>query len=338
LFVLAGGSGTRFWPKSTPEKPKQLLSFGSKERGSKTLLEETLSRLDGRVELESKWVLTTTKLAPTIRNLLGDSKVKVLAEPIARNTAPCLFWAARELVAQDPEGVMIVLPSDHFIADLQAFSRTIQAAVVHAMETEDLVTLGVKPERPETGYGYLELEPSTKLPIRLRRFVEKPDLKRAEEFVAAGNFLWNGGMFVWKAKSLLAEFSRFMPEMDQIWNECEREVLRAYPKLTATSIDYGVMEKSDHVVTFPLDCGWDDLGSWTSLETMADRLGIRHSAGVKLAGEVRSLDSHSNILDVEDLRVSLLGVDDLIIVQSGRELLIAKKSRAQEIKKLTELS
>jgi mannose-1-phosphate guanylyltransferase len=259
---------------------------------------------------------------------------------------------------------MLVMPADHYIARPDAFAATVRQACDWAAAHDDLVTLGVLPARPETGYGYLKLdarrggagsaaepstakqalpaEPSTAKqalpaePSKVERFVEKPDLARAEEFVRSGEYLWNGGMFIWRASTILRAFDQHMPELKRVWDAAGGRVESAYPGLTATSIDFGVMEKATNVVTFPLDCGWDDLGSWTSLESLADILQARHAAGVVSAGEVIAIESAGNIVDVPRRLVSLLGVDDLIVVEHGDALLIARKERAQDIKRVVE--
>ena len=335
LVIMAGGSGTRFWPKSTSGRPKQLLSFGG---GSATLLNQTLSRFDGLVPSDSahRMIVTTQSLRRAVE--AQAPSVSVLAEPQGRNTAPCVYWAAREVARANPKGVMLVMPADHYIPQIEKFVGTVRAAAEHATACDDLVTLGIQPSRPETGYGYLK----TGAPLggsgarRVDAFVEKPDPEKAQRFVSAGNYLWNGGMFVWRAETVLRAFDEFMPEMKRAWDDCGGDVEKAYPKMTATSIDYGVMEKARNVITFPLDCGWDDLGSWTSLENLADVLHARHEGGVITAGELIAIGSKGNIVDAPGRLVALLGVNDLIVVESGDSILIAHKDRAQEIKLVVE--
>lgn len=334
LVIMAGGSGTRFWPKSTSKKPKQLLAFEG--LSSRSLLEQTLDRFDGWVTPSQRWIVTTSSLAAAVTEQAGGARV--LSEPQGRNTAPCIYWAAREIQKVDPRAVMMVMPSDHFMKDVPAFVSTVRKAVDHAQATGDLVTLGITPSRPETGYGYLKVA-SGAAPsgaVELEAFVEKPDLERARRFVAEGNYLWNGGMFVWKVESILAEFDRLMPEMSKAWSSAGGDVGKAYPQMTATSIDFGVMEKATRVVTFQLDCGWDDLGSWTSVELLARSQGRVQPWGVGLEGEVTAIDSHGLVVDVPGRRVATLGVEDLIIVETEQVLLVARKDRAQDIKKVVD--
>ncbi len=334
LVVMAGGSGTRFWPKSTSRRPKQLLAFEG--LSSRTLLQQTLDRFESWVNVQNRWIVTTSVLEKAVQAQAGGAAV--LAEPQGRNTAPCIYWAAREIANRDPSAVMMVMPSDHFIRDQAAFVKTVKAAADWAEKSGDLVTLGIKPSRPETGYGYLKTGASKGGggAIALEAFVEKPDLDRATRFVAEGNYLWNGGMFVWKVTSILAEFDRWMPEMRRAWEKSGGQVQDAYPLMTATSIDFGIMEKAERVVTFTLDCGWDDLGSWTSVELLARSQGKFEEWGVGLEGRVTAVDSRGLVIDVPGKRVATLGVQDLIIVETDSVLLVAKKDRAQDIKKLVD--
>jgi mannose-1-phosphate guanylyltransferase len=347
LVIIAGGSGTRFWPKSTSKKPKQLLSFGqslgNSEATESSLLAQTLSRFEGWISKQQTLIVTTQTLETAISSAAPG--VTVLSEPQARNTAPCIYWAARYVAAINPNAVMMVMPADHFIADVPAFLDVVKTAAKWSLENDHLVTLGVQPTRPETGYGYLKTShyPHTlgiqHLSGQLQRvdaFVEKPNRAQAEQFIRSGNYLWNGGMFLWRASVILAAFDLYMPEMRRSWEESRGKIELAYPSMTATSIDYGIMEKAKNVVTFPLNCGWDDLGSWTSLDQLAEVLGARQNSNVVTSGNLIAIDSHGNIIDAPQRLVTLLGIENLIIVESGEALLIAQKSRAQDIRQIVE--
>ena len=343
LIIMAGGSGTRFWPKSTSKRPKQLLSFGKTEAGKKpkTLIEQTLDRFSSWVPEENCWILTTEALKGEMERL--SLKAQIFAEPQGRNTAPCIYWAARKIADQNPSAVMMIMPSDHYIAGQDAFLETLKRAIARAQGHPELVTLGIKPSRPETGYGYLKTDGllgdySADLQAqRVEAFVEKPNLENAQEFLRSGNYLWNGGMFLWRAQVILDAFDQFMPEMKKAWDESHGDVRVAYPKMTATSIDFGVMEKAKNVVTFPLNCGWDDLGSWTSLETLSKELGAQVGENTVAAGELVSIDSSGNIIDAPERLVALLGIHDVVLANYGGVLLLIKKTRTQELKQILEL-
>lgn len=340
LVVMAGGSGTRFWPKSTSKHPKQFLTFEKNSDSlSETILQKTVHRFNEIVPHHSDHniIVTTEALKEKTKHQFKENQVTVLGEPAGRNTAPCVFWAAKEVYQKNKEGMMLVMPADHFIANEMAFRSCLNEAIEYVKNHDVLATLGVKPTRPETGYGYLKCgEKLSNVCLKVDAFVEKPNLQRAESFVKEGNYLWNGGMFIWKAATILKEFEKWMPEMEKVWKESQGNIEAAYPKLTATSIDFGVMEKATNVVSFPLDCGWDDLGSFTSVETMKDVLGLNHEVGTVSAGEIVSIDSTGNIIDASEQLVALIGIHNLIVVRSGNTLLVADKNRAQDIKLIVE--
>jgi mannose-1-phosphate guanylyltransferase len=335
LAVIAGGSGTRFWPKSTSKKPKQLVSF---EGGgaSTSLLAKTIERFEGLVPEANRMVVTTQALARAVEETVP--RVKVLAEPQGRNTAPCVYWAARAVAARNPKGVLLIMPADHDIPKLEAFRSTIRMAAERAATHDELVTLGVKPDRPETGYGYLKVGASVGKDgcRKIEAFVEKPNLEKAKQFLKDGNYLWNGGMFLWRAEVILKAFDTHMPEMKRAWEAAGGDAEKAYPTMTATSIDFGVMEKASNVVTYSLDCGWDDLGSWTSLEGFGERHGKKTADGTVLSGELLAIEGSGHVVDAPGKLVATLGVEDLIIVEHGQSILVARKDRAQDIRLIVE--
>lgn len=347
LVVIAGGSGTRFWPKSTSKKPKQLLTFQKK-----TLIEETLDRFVDLIPRNRQMIVTTDALQEAIALKAPD--IEILAEPCARSTAPSIFWAAQAIAKKNPDAVMLVMPSDHYIASLPLFHEALQTAIDWASSHDDLVTLGILPTRPETGYGYLRTEdrdhPSKtgkrggsgseesdggrRAVLPVTAFIEKPDLATAHQFLASGRYFWNGGMFIWKTSLILQAFQTWMPEMQAIWEETHQDVHQAFARFPMTSIDYGIMEKAQNVVTVPLSCGWDDLGTWSSLETLGSILKLEQGNNIISQGQLVALESQGNIIDAPGTLVALLGVEDLIIVQNSTTLMIAQKSRAQELKSL----
>lgn len=336
LVVLAGGSGSRLWPRSSDDRPKQLLSFGG--GGACTLLEQTLHRFTGMIPASQQLIVTTRALADAVAtNAPGR---RVLAEPQGRNTAPAIYWAAREVAAENPESIMLIMPADHFIAQPDAFHTTLSAAIERARHHDELVTLGIQPTRPETGYGYLKLGVALDAhgACTVDAFVEKPNALDAERFLSSGRYLWNGGMFVWRAETILEAFDQHMPEMRTAWSAAQDVVELAYPRATATSIDFGIMEKATNVVTFPLSCGWDDLGNWTSLETLADHLGLHQQNNVSYDSQLIAHESMGNIVCMEGGRVALLGVHNLIIVQGNGVVMVADKSRAQDVRILARLN
>ncbi len=334
LVIMAGGSGTRFWPKSTSKRPKQFLAFGGRE----SLVRQTLARFEGLVPKNQRTIVTTRTLEAEMASEAPASEgISILAEPQGRNTAPCVYWAARHVYEKDKKGVMLVMPADHFMSHPKEFAATVAKAADWATQHDDLVTLGVQPTRPETGYGYLRCGKSMGPDCsRVEAFVEKPNATKAQEFLREGNYLWNGGMFLWRAEIVLKAFDQFMPEMKKVWEEARGNVEAAYPKMTATSIDYGIMEKANNVVTFPLDCGWDDVGSWTSLEGLAGFLNARKGTNTVTGGELVTVDSDGHIVDAPGKLVAILGVNELIVVEAGDSILVAAKDRAQDIKQVVE--
>ena len=330
LVIMAGGSGTRFWPKSTAKKPKQFLQFDASQL---SLLQQTLQRFNGLVEADQRMIVTTEAL----RGLAQEQgeQAEILAEPAGRNTAPCVYWAAREIAQRDPQAVMLVMPSDHHIRDQEAYTAVLQKAMSRAAEGKELVTLGVKPTHAETGYGYLKTGASQGDALAVEGFFEKPDASTAQKYLDSGNYLWNAGMFLWRVDLILQHFDTHMPEMKKAWEAAQGDVAQAYPQMTATSIDFGIMEKvKDGIVTYPLDCGWNDLGNWLSMETL---LGKNESGCTVVSGQIISIDSRDNIVDVPERLVALVGCKDLIVVEHGGNMLVCSKEHSQKIRQAVEL-
>ncbi|HUK13344.1 MAG TPA: sugar phosphate nucleotidyltransferase [Thermoanaerobaculaceae bacterium] len=340
--VMAGGSGTRFWPLSRRARPKQLLRFAA----GRSLLAAAVERLEPLVPAERILVVTTQATAEAARRELpGVPAANVLAEPAGRDTAACVGWTAWRLARRAPGAVMVVVPADHLIPDGAALRRALAAAAATATARGGLVTLGIRPTRAETGFGYLELAPAEGAAggvavHRVRRFVEKPDRTRAAEFVAAGNYRWNAGMFAWTAAAIAAQIRLHMPELaaglDRLIADAEsageEEALRRhYPSLPRTSIDFGVMEKAADVWELDAEFAWSDVGSWLALEEHLPATG-----GAATMGDVAALDSPGCVLVSDGPLVAAIGVRDLVVVATGDAVLVVPKDQAQRVKELVE--
>jgi mannose-1-phosphate guanylyltransferase/mannose-6-phosphate isomerase len=331
-LILAGGSGTRFWPLSRKASPKQLLAL----EGERSLLRDTLERLRPLVGPESVWVCTTEALGEQVRAELPEvPPEQILLEPVGRNTAPAIGWSVRAMPEAARQGVVAVLPADHRVGDPAAFRATLERAG-RIVEREDCVmTLGVTPRRAETGYGYLELEPGAGLDgvRRVRRFVEKPAPETAERFVASGDYLWNAGIFVFRGATFLAVLARLQPELARGLEEIAAapgRLRELYARLPADSVDYAVMEKLDDISTLPLDCGWSDLGSWEALDEVLPR----DAQGNTGRGDTLALEAGDNLLFSDSGTVAVLGVEGLVVVRTGDAVLVMPKARSQEVRKI----
>jgi len=345
IVILAGGSGTRFWPLSRAARPKQLISI----TGDRSMLQRTVERV---LPLKPKRILiitNTIQAEETERQLAQYRKIPidVIAEPSARNTAPAIALAATIIAAHDPEGVMVVLPADHFIKDEQALQQALVDAV-QAARKGYLVTLGIMPSRPETGYGYIEadMELRGSGPFPVLRFVEKPPLAEAVRYLDAGNYFWNSGMFIWRADTILAEIGLYLPDVagalsrvaftNDVWelSDLDEQIAAVYGSVASVSIDYGVMERSSRVQVVPVEMGWSDVGSWSSLPEVveADDSGM---VCVNASGHV-SLDSSGCLICVDSKVVATVGVHNLIVVSTPDALLICDRERAQDVKKVVE--
>lgn len=328
-LILAGGSGTRFWPLSRKARPKQLLAL----EGERSLLQETVDRLQPLVAAADVWICTTEALADAVREQLPEVPAgQVLAEPMGRNTCPAIGWAVDLMEAGDEP--IAVLPADHRMADDASF-RSILGRAAQAVEEHGYVmTLGVTPRWPETGYGYLELGAELANGLRhVLRFVEKPDHAAAEAYLAGGRHLWNAGIFVFRGTTFLELVAKHQPELAAGLAQIAAEPLRAaeiYASLPAESVDVAIMEKLDDIATLPLDCGWSDLGSWEALHEILPK----DEAGNALRGDALALDSSGNLIVSESGLVAVLGVSDLVVVRTGDTVVVLPKARSQEVRRL----
>jgi mannose-1-phosphate guanylyltransferase len=341
-LILAGGSGERFWPLSRHARPKQLLRLVSK----KTLLEETVARLDGFVPRERILILTNAEQEVAVRKLLtAFPEENIVAEPAKRDTAAAVALGTGWVAARDHGATMIVLPADHVIANRVAFQETLALAADAAVETGELVTIGIKPTWACPGFGYIEHGRAVHLRKRndkdaihrVVRFREKPNPDLAESFLRKGNFRWNAGMFVWSVPTVLGEFNRHAPELADFISQLRapenfENVLRErFSKLPRISFDYAIMEKADRVLVVEASFDWDDIGSWRAVANYFKNDEQRNAANCAIT----AVDSTNNIVfDEADTTIALLGVHNLIVVRTGDAILVCHRHQAENTKKL----
>jgi len=326
--VLAGGEGSRFWPASRPDRPKQLLALGS----PRPLIQDTLARAQALVGPDRVRVVASEPLIASLCAAApGLSRTRFLVEPAARSTGPALAWAAYEIEKLSPGALMISLHADHVIEPLSELVETIDRAI-SAARRGSLVCLGVGPDRPETGYGYVEIGEGTgDRTWRARRFVEKPDLETAEGYLAGGGFLWNSGIFVWRAADLLAAMRELAPEISSALPLLDNEGPEAFfEAVEPVSIDVAVMERSPAVEVALASFAWDDVGSWNALA----RTRTGDHDGNVLVGSAKAVDSARNVVWAEEGTIVLFDVEDLVVVRSGDVTMVTRRSSAPQLKKL----
>ncbi len=343
--ILAGGSGRRFWPLSRDTRPKQLLELF----GGKTLLEHAMKRLEGLVPQENILILTNREQEAAVRALLGEAlpAENILSEPAKRDTAPAIALGIGWVAARDANAVMLVLPADQLIQEEAAFRTCMAAAVTVAHQTQALVTIGISPTWACPSYGYIERGPRTQVAgaedaaiYEVQRFREKPNPDLAEDFLRQGNFSWNAGMFIWSVSAVVAELSRHRPELAHFVAEIRHSkdlkatIEAQFAALPQISIDYALMEKAGRVLNVEASFDWDDVGSWISVGKYLPKDAAGNAANQALV----QIDSHDNIVfSTAGQNISLLGVTDLIVVQTADALLVANRHSADAIKKIVEL-
>ncbi len=332
VVLLAGGIGSRFWPASTPGRPKQFLPLAT----TKPLILDTLERARALAPADNVLVVAGERLRHTLQQHLPDlAPEQLLLEPQARGTAPALAWAAREIIArarQPERTVMVSLHSDHVIRPLDDFLATLELAIEAAGALDRLLTIGIAPTRPETGYGYIEVgEPLASDVFEVRRFVEKPDRPTAQGFLAAGGYTWNSGMFVWRPQLLLAELAAHTPELARELERLEREdVAGFFSHAPALTIDHGLMERSSNIAVVRAEFEWDDVGAWPALL----RVRGQDDAGNLLMGDAYSHDCHDSLVWAEDGPVVAFGLSNLVVVRASGITFIAPRERCTDLKAL----
>ena len=339
--IMAGGIGSRFWPMSRTAYPKQFLDFLGLGR---TLIQQTYDRFLALCPPENILVVTNAQYAPLVRKQLPDlADHQILLEPSRRNTAPCVAYANHVIAKRDPEARIIVAPSDHLVLKEEAFHATVDLALRQATSSDCLVTLGIMPSRPDTGYGYIQFteESGTVHPRvkRVKTFTEKPDHDTAQRFLESGDFLWNSGIFIWSVKSITKAFERHLPEMEARFaagreaygSAAEQDfITETYADCENISIDYGIMEKADNVYVVTSEFGWSDLGTWGSLFTHLDKDGRGNAA---VGEHVRLYDCDRNMVHVHDDRLVVLqGLEDHIVISTEDVLLVCRKRDEQKIR------
>jgi mannose-1-phosphate guanylyltransferase len=346
--ILAGGRGTRFWPLSRKKRAKQLLALDGKQ----TMIQQTVARLLPLAAAKQFWIIANEDLRPAILKQLSKlSKAQVLAEPVGRNTAPAIGLAAFLLLRENPDAVIGMFPSDHVIADEKRYRETLARGVEIAAAGANIVVLGIRPNRAETGYGYIEAGSAAQgEALRVRRFTEKPDANKAEEFVAAGNYFWNSGMFLWSARTLADALREHLPKTAPLLEQIAASFGTArfavtfrklYPKCENISVDYAVLEprsakgeQAGNIFCLPADFGWNDLGSWTALHEHHNAKSSPPDGNLVAGSGMFLLNAHGNYVHAPGKFVAVVGVNDLVVVETADALLITTRQHAQDVGKV----
>jgi mannose-1-phosphate guanylyltransferase len=345
--ILAGGRGTRFWPLSRKKRAKQLLALDGKQ----TMIQQTVARLLPLASPKQFWIITNEDLRPAIlKQVTKAPKFQVLAEPAARNTAPAIGLAAFLLLRENSEAVLGLFPSDHVIADEKRYRETLERGIRIAAAGANIVVLGIRPNRAETGYGYIEAGAPQGDALRVRRFTEKPDANRAAEFVAAGNFFWNSGMFLWSARTLADALREHLPKTTPLLEEIAAAFgtrkfaatfRKLYPKCENISVDYAVLEprsakgeQAGNIYCLPADFGWNDLGSWTALHEHHTTKNKPAEGNLVAASKQFLLNATGNYIYAPGKFVAAVGVKDMVVVETDDALLITTRQHAQDVGKV----
>jgi mannose-1-phosphate guanylyltransferase len=341
--IMAGGSGTRFWPKSTRSLPKQFLNLF----GQNTMIQETVNRLEGVIDKKDVLVVTNDNYVSIVKEQLPSIPDSfIIGEPVAKNTAPCVAAAAAILHKQNPDSVMVVLPADHQISNTTEFLNILNSAVETAKSEGSLVTIGIEPNRPETGYGYICYNSDSNIQhggnsvYRVKNFTEKPDLEKARQFLDSGNYLWNSGMFIWKTDTILNAFKKYLPEVYKLTEKLiqsdlkQKDINQFYHACPSISIDYGIMEKAEKVHVVPGNFGWNDVGSWTAVHELSEKDQNGNATG---NSPISLVDARSNLIHSESGKIiSLVGVENLAVVETDNAILVVNLDKAQGVKEVVD--
>lgn len=346
LVIMAGGVGSRFWPMSTSEKPKQFIDVLGVGR---SLLQLTFDRFDGVCPPENVWVVTNVRYKNLIKEQLPEIPEKnILCEPCRRNTAPCIAYVSWRIKAQDRNANIVVSPSDHIVTNSAEFRRVIIQCLKFTSETDSIVTLGMKPTRPETGYGYIQADLSTSSPrnneiFRVDSFREKPDIETAQKYIKNKSYFWNSGIFLWSVSTIVNAFRIYQPAISKVFEGLlpiygtdreQEEIDRRFPECESISVDYAIMEKAEEIFVCPSDFGWSDLGTWGSLLVQSKR--DLYGNGV-IGSNIELFDTHNSIIHtLGKKKVVVQGLDGYIVAEDDDRLLICKLSEEQRIKQFSD--
>lgn len=340
--IMAGGKGERFWPKSRSSMPKQFLSL---TKDNKTMIQQTVERISTLIDINDIFVVTNKEYKKIVfEQLVGIPEENVILEPMSKNTAPCIGLAAAYIKKKYEDALMLVLPSDHLIKYNDLFIDTIKDAIKIAEEGENLVTIGITPSYPEIGYGYINFgskKEGNYSGYNVIKFIEKPNIDNAKEYLASGKYLWNSGIFIWKLSTILLNFKNFLPATytslmtihDNIGKRNEEKILeQEFNKILSDSIDYAIMENASNIYTIPGNFGWDDVGSWLSIE----RINKTNENGNIINGNVITIETKNSIIQCKEKLIAIVGVEDLIVVDTEDAMLICSKNKTQDVKKVLE--
>lgn len=346
LVIMAGGIGSRFWPMSTQECPKQFIDVMGCGR---TLIQLTVDRFEGVCPRENVWVVTSERYAQTVREQLPEiPEENILKEPCRRNTAPCIAYVCWKIKTRNPKANVVVTPSDHVVMNVKEFQRVISSALDYTQASDAILTLGMKPTRPETGYGYIEADlsgasESNREIYRVDSFKEKPDLATASRYIRQNNYYWNAGIFIWNVNTIVNAFRIYQPEIAKIFTELmpyyytpqeQEQVDRLFPECPNISVDYAILEHSDEIYVFPSDFGWSDLGTWGSLHVQMEK---DLAGNVAIGQDITLYESRNCVVHaMQEKKVVIIGLDGYIVAENDDHLLICKLDDEQRIKEFSD--